>query len=64
MIFIKQYHTFPAGTQRKVIDVFVKEERANHLLPDDATAVCQMGIMAVSLSAASMSYDPACFVAD
>ena len=32
--FIKEHHTFPAGTQRKVTDVYVKEARANHLLPD------------------------------
>ena len=36
--FIKKYHTFPSGTQRKVTDVFVKEERANHLIGDPESA--------------------------
>ena len=31
--FIRKHHTFPAGTQRKVTDVYKKEPRANHLLP-------------------------------
>ena len=62
--FIKRHHTFPVGTQRKVTDVFKKEVRANHLLPDDATAVCEDGMMAVSLSATTTSDDPLWFVAD
>lgn len=37
--FINTHHMFPAGTQRKITDVFVKTPRANHLLPDaDGTA--------------------------
>ena len=28
--FIAKFHTFPAGTTRKVTDVFHKEVRANH----------------------------------
>ena len=36
--FIKKYHTFPSGTQRKVTDVFAKEERANHLIGDPESA--------------------------
>ena len=62
--FIKHYHTFPTGTQRKVTDVFLKEERANHLLPDDATAICQDGNMAVSRTATSQSDSLSYFVAD
>ena len=31
--FIKAIHTCPAGTTRKVTDVFVPEERANRLRP-------------------------------
>jgi len=62
--FIKQHHTFPAGTQRKVTDVYRKEERANHLLPDDATALGQEGLMAVSRSATPSQEDLSYFVAD
>ena len=37
--FIRKHHTFPAGTQRKVTDVFRKTERVNHLIPcTDGTA--------------------------
>ena len=33
--FILKHHKFPTGTQRKVTDVFKKEPRANHLIPDE-----------------------------
>ena len=34
--FIMKHHKFPAGTQRKVTDVFTKLPRANHLLPEES----------------------------
>ena len=59
--FIAKFHTFPAGTTRKVTDVFHKEVRANHLLPDSATADCEDGMMAVSRAASSSSGDAPLF---
>lgn len=40
--FIKAKYTFLAGTQRKVTDEFLKEKRANHMLPD-AEGIAALG---------------------
>ena len=64
--FIKKHHTFPAGTQRKVTDVFAKEERANRLLPDstESAALCPDGGMASCIAATAMSNESVAYVAD
>ena len=50
---IKEHHTFPVGAQRKVTDVYAKDARANHLLPDNAesAALCPDGDLATCIAA-------------
>jgi len=66
--FIKNHHTFPAGTKRKVTDVFVMEKRSNHLLPvEEETSFKQVRNLNASLAATTWSgdpEDPLFFVAD
>ena len=61
--FIKEHHTFPAGTQRKVTDVYVKEARAKHLLPDrpESVALCPDGELASCIAAMEDLITPAAF---
>ena len=64
--FISKHHTFPAGTQRKATNVFVKEARANHLLPDssESAALCPDGDLAPCIAASGLSTESVSYVAD
>ena len=63
---ISEHHTFPAGTQRKVTDVYVKEARANHLLPDSTAfaALCLHEDLAPCVAASGLSTVSATYVVD
>ena len=41
--FVLKHYRFPAGTHRKVTDVFQKLPRANHLLPIELLAAMSVG---------------------
>ena len=64
--FITKHHTFPAGTRRRVTDVFAQEARANRLLPDssESTALCPDGDLAPCIAATATSIGSVTFVAD